>query len=90
MNFIVFILIVLLTFIISQFAMSQIVGIIFFKLPKKEFSCLIGLIIWLFILYIIYLIITKWFDVYYYVYLITSIISFVIVLFNIKNLKDES
>lgn len=89
MNFIIFTFVVLLTFIISQFSMAQIVGIILFKLPKKEFNCIIGLILWMLVLIGIYFAITTWFNIYFNVYLVVSIISFILVLINIKNLKNE-
>lgn len=89
MNFFGFTLVTMVTFFISQFAMSQVIGIILFKLPKKEFECLIGLFIWMAVLIGLYFAITKWFNIYFNVYLVVSILSFIIVLFNIKNLKSE-
>ena len=79
-----------LTFLISTFALLQIIGILLFKLPKKEFNCIVGLILWSGILVGYYLIINKWFADYFYVYLVVSIVSFVISLSNINNLKAES
>lgn len=89
MNFIGFSLIVLTTFMISQFAMTQIIGILFIKLPQKNYSTIFGLIIWSIILYCYYLAITKWFYDYFNVYLWVSIISAIICILNLKNLKDE-
>lgn len=91
MSFIIIIFIIMfLTFLISTFALLQIIGILLFKLPKKEFNCIVGLILWSGILVGYYLIINKWFADYFYVYLVVSIISFVISLSNINNLKAES
>lgn len=90
MSFIIIFIIMFLTFLISTFALLQIIGILLFKLPKKEFNCIVGLILWSGILVGYYLIINKWFADYFYVYLIVSIISFVISLSNINNLKAES
>nr|DAI31626.1 MAG TPA: hypothetical protein [Caudoviricetes sp.] len=36
MNFIVFCLVSLITFIVTQFAVSQIIGILFYMLPQKN------------------------------------------------------
>ncbi len=90
MSFIIIFIIIFLTFLISTFALLQIIGILLFKLPKKEFNCIVGLILWSGILVGYYLIINKWFADYFYVYLVVSIISFVISLSNINNLKAES
>ena len=90
MSFIIIFIIMFLTFLISTFALLQIIGILLFKLPKKEFNCIVGLILWFGILVGYYLIINKWFADYFYVYLVVSIISFVISLSNINNLKAES
>lgn len=90
MSFIIIFIIMFLTFLISTFALLQIIGILLFKLPKKEFNCIVGLILWSGILVGYYLIINKWFADYFYVYLVVSIISFVISLSNINNLKAES
>lgn len=90
MSFIIIFIIMFLTFLISTFALLQIIGILLFKLPKKEFNCIVGLILWSSILVGYYLIINKWFTDYFYVYLVVSIISFVISLSNINNLKAES
>lgn len=90
MSFIIIFIIMFLTFLISTFALLQIIGILLFKLPKKEFNCIVGLILWSGILVGYYLIINKWFADYFYVYLVVSIVSFVISLSNINNLKAES
>lgn len=90
MSFIIIFIIMFLTFLISTFALLQIIGILLFKLPKKEFNCIVGSILWSGILVGYYLIINKWFADYFYVYLVVSIISFVISLSNINNLKAES
>ena len=43
MSFIIIFIIIFLTFLISTFALLQIIGILLFKLPKKEFNCIVGL-----------------------------------------------
>ena len=90
MSFIIIFIIMFLTLLISTFALLQIIGILLFKLPKKEFNCIVGLILWSGILVGYYLIINKWFADYFYVYLVVSTISFVISLSNINNLKVET
>ena len=90
MNFFGFIIVVLITFIITQLAATQIIGIILFKLPKKEFSFLIGLFIWIIVLIGLYFGIKSFFENYFNVYIWTSIIALIISLLNIKNLKQES
>ena len=72
MSFIIIFIIMFLTFLISTFALLQIIGILLFKLPKKEFNCIVGLILWSGILVGYYLIISKWFADYFYVYLVVS------------------
>ena len=89
MNFILFIIISLITFILTQFAGTQIIGIIFIKIPKKDYKTIIGLLLWSGILYLYYLAITTWFNAYFQVYLWCSIIALVISLLNLKNLKNE-
>lgn len=89
MNFIGFVLIAIITFIITTFALTQIIGIILFKLSKKEFNNLVGLLIWIGILIGLFLIINNWFNSYLNVYIVVSIISFIVCLLNIKNLKNE-
>lgn len=90
MNFIVFCLVSLITFIVTQFAVSQIIGILFYMLPQKKYNTIIGLIIWTALLIVLYYGITAWFDNYFNVYLWVSIIASVISLFNIRNLKNEA
>ena len=89
MNFILFIIISLITFILTQFAGTQIIGIIFIKIPEKDYKTIIGLLLWSGILYLYYLAITTWFNAYFQVYLWCSIIALVISLLNLKNLKSE-
>lgn len=90
MNFIVFCLVSLITFIVTQFSVSQIIGILFYMLPQKKYNTIIGLIIWTALLIALYYGITAWFDNYFNVYLWVSIIASVISLFNIRNLKNEA
>lgn len=90
MNFIVFCLVSLITFIVTQFAVSQIIEILFYMLPQKKYNTIIGLIIWTALLIVLYYGITAWFDNYFNVYLWVSIIASVISLFNIRNLKNEA
>lgn len=89
MNFILFIIIALITFVLTQFAGTQIIGIIFIKIPEKDYKTIIGLLLWCCILYLYYLAITTWFNTYFQVYLWCSIIALVISLLNFKNLKNE-
>lgn len=89
MNFLLFSIIAIVTLIITQFAGTQIVGIIFIKIPQKEYKTIIGLVLWLGILYLYYLAITNWFDKYFQVYLWCTVISLIICLFNLKKLKNE-
>lgn len=90
MNFIGFCLVSLITFIVTQFAVSQIVGILFYMLPQRKYNTVIGLIIWTVLLIALYYVITTWFNKYFNVYLWTSIIASVISLFNIGNLENEA
>lgn len=90
MNFIGFCLVSLITFIVTQFAVSQIIGILFYMLPQRKYNTIIGLIIWTVLLIALYYEITTWFNNYFNVYLWTSIIASVISLFNIGNLKNEA
>jgi len=89
MNFIEFSLIAVITFIITQFGGTQIIGVLLFKLPKKEYNTLIALIFWCVILVGYYFVINTWFNDYFNVYLWTTIISLIFVILNIKNLKNE-
>ena len=89
MNFLLFSVIAIVTLIITQFAGTQIVGIIFIKIPQKDYKTIIGLVLWLGILYLYYLAITNWFDKYFQVYLWCTVISLIICLFNLKKLKNE-
>lgn len=89
MNFIIFSIIVLITLIISIFAFTQIIGIILFKLPKGKTMYLFGLLVWAIILIIYYLCIKQWFDNYFDVYFIASIIGLIICIFRIKDLEVE-
>lgn len=89
MNFLLFSIIAIVTLIITQFAGTQIVGIIFIKIPQKDYKTIIGLVLWLGILYLYYLAITNWFDKYFQVYLWCTVISLIICLFNLKKLKNE-
>lgn len=89
MNFLLFIIIAIATLVITQFAGTQIIGIIFIKIPQKDYKTIIGLILWIGILYLYYLAITNWFDKYFQVYLWCTVISLIICLFNLKNLKNE-
>lgn len=90
MYFIGFTLVVLSTFIITTFASMQIIGIILFKLPKKEFIFLIGALFWGIILILLNLLYTYVFKSYFDVYFWCSIIALVISLLNIGNLKREN
>lgn len=89
MSFLFICIIALVTFIVTQFAGTQIIGILFIKLPKKEYKNIIGLILWSTILYLYYLAITNWFNNYFQVYLWCSIISLFICIFNFKSLEVE-
>lgn len=89
MNFLLFSIIAIVTLIITQFAGTQIVGIIFIKIPQKDYKTIIGLVLWLGILYLYYLAITNWFDKYFQVYLWCTVISLIICLFNLKKFKNE-
>ena len=74
----------------TQFAATQIIGIILFKLSKKEFIFLLGLIIWALILLGLYFVIKSFFENYFNVYMWVSVIALIISLLNIKNLKQEA
>ena len=89
MNFLLFSIVAIVTFVITQFAGTQIIGIIFIKLPQKDYKTIVGLVLWVGILYLYYLAITNWFDKYFQVYLWCTIISLVICLVNLKKLKNE-
>lgn len=89
MNFLLFSIVAIVTFVITQFAGTQIIGIIFIKLPQKDYKTIVGLVLWIGILYLYYLAITNWFDKYFQVYLWCTIISLIICLVNLKKLKNE-
>lgn len=89
MNFIGFTIVVFVTFILTQFAGTQIVGILFIKIPEKDYKTVIGLLLWSGILYLYYLAIVNWFNTYFNVYLWATIISAIICLLNLKNLRNE-
>ena len=89
MNFLLFSVVAIVTFVITQFAGTQIIGIIFIKLPQKDYKRIVGLVLWIGILYLYYLAITNWFDKYFQVYLWCTIISLIICLVNLKKLKNE-
>lgn len=89
MNFILFTIVALVTLILTLYGASQIIGIIFIKLPKKDFKTIIGLIFWSIVMFLYYLVITNWFDAYYNVYIWCSIIAIIIVIFNFDKLKKE-
>lgn len=89
MNFLLFSVVAIVTFVITQFAGTQIIGIIFIKLPQKDYKTIVGLVLWIGILYLYYLAITNWFDKYFQVYLWCTIISLIICLVNLKKLKNE-
>ena len=89
MNFLLFSVVAIVTFVIAQFAGTQIIGIIFIKLPQKDYKTIVGLVLWIGILYLYYLAITNWFDKYFQVYLWCTIISLIICLVNLKKLKNE-
>ena len=84
MNFLLFSIVAIVTFVITQFAGTQIIGIIFIKLPQKDYKTIVGLVLWVGILYLYYLAITNWFDKYFQVYLWCTIISLIICLVNLK------
>lgn len=89
MNVLLFCIIALITLIVTQFAGTQIIGILFIKIPKKEYKNIIGLILWSAILYLYYLAITNWFNNYFQVYLWCSIISLIICILNFRKMKIE-
>lgn len=89
MNILLFCIVTIITLIITQFAGTQIVGIVFIKLPQKDYKHIIGLLFWIGMLYLYYLAIVNWFDKYFQVYLWCSIISAIICLANLNNLKNE-
>ena len=89
MNFLLFSVVAIVTFVITQFAGTQIIGIIFIKLPQKDYKTIVGLVLWIGILYLYYLAITNWFDKYFQAYLWCAIISLIICLVNLKKLKNE-
>lgn len=89
MKFLLFSIVAIVTFVITQFAGTQIIGIIFIKLPQKDYKTIVGLVLWVGILYLYYLAITNWFDKYFQVYLWCTIISLIICLVNLKKLKNE-
>ena len=89
MNFLLFSVVAIVTFVITQFAGTQIIGIIFIKLPQKDYKTIVGLVLWIGILYLYYLAITNWFDKCFQVYLWCTIISLIICLVNLKKLKNE-
>ena len=90
MNFIGFCLVAIITFVITQFAATQVIGVIIYKLPKKQYNTIIGLIIWILVLVGYYFIITKWFNNYFNVYLWVSIIGLIISIINLKNLREDN
>ena len=85
-----FIIVAVLSYLIGTFAFSNIIGILFFKLPKKEYITLIGLVLWSGIAFGFYYLIYSKFNDYFVTSLIFGGISLVMVLANIKNLKNES
>ena len=89
MNFLLFSVVAIVTFVITQFAGTQIIGIIFIKLPQKDYKTIVGLVLWIGILYLYYLAITDWFDKYVQVYLWCTIKSLIICLVNKKKKKNE-
>ncbi len=84
MNFFIFLIIVILTYLISITGLSQIIGIIKYKLLSKQFNYIFSIIIWLGILIGYYFIILRFFYKYFYVYLTVTIISFILSL-GVKN-----
>ena len=87
MNFVFFTLIAIITFILTTTGAMQIVGILLYLIPRKQYNALFGLILWVLILIGLYFAISKWFIEYFNVYLIASIISVIIALLNVKNFK---
>lgn len=89
MNFIVFSLIVLITFVLTTTGATQIIGIILYLLPRKQYNTIFGLILWILILCGLYFAISNWFSEYFTTYIVVSIISIIVSIFNTKNLKSE-
>ena len=85
-----YVIVAIISFLLGTFAFSNIIGVLFFKLPKKEYITLIGLLLWSGISVGYYLLIYNKFNDYFITSLIFGGISLIMVLANIKNLKQES
>lgn len=85
-----YVIVAILSYLLGIFAFSNIIGILFFKLPKKEYATLIGLILWISISFGYYFLIYNKFNDYLITSLVFGGISLIMVLANIKNLKKES
>lgn len=90
MNFIGFTFVTLITFFITEFALSQILGIILFLLPNKQYITILGLLIWCVVLIAWFLVIINFLSKYITLYIVISIISAIISIFNLGNLKNEA
>lgn len=90
MNILLCIFVALFTLIITIIAGIQILGILFIKIPKKDYINIIGIAFWSGLLYLYYLAITNWLLDYYSIYLWTSIIASIIAFLNINSLKNEA
>lgn len=89
MNFIVFSLIILITFILTTTGFTQIIGIVFYLIPRKQYNMIFGLVLWILILSGLYFAIFNWFNEYFNTYIVVSIISIIISILNAKKLKNE-
>lgn len=90
LNILLCIFVALFTLIITIIAGIQILGILFIKIPKKDYTNIIGIAFWGGLLYLYYLAITNWLLDYYSIYLWTSIIASIIAFLNINSLKNEA
>lgn len=82
------ILVMVLTFIVSSFAFSQIFGSIIYKLIRqKKIEHIITIIIWIAVLYGYYLIVINNFDNYLSFYKFSTIVAAGIAFFTIKDEK---
>ena len=85
-----YVIVAIISYLLGTFAFSNIIGILLFKLPKKEYITLIGLALWIGISIGYWLLIYNKFNNYFITSLIFGGIGLIMVLGNIKNLKEES
>lgn len=82
------ILVIIITFLISIFGFSQILGSLIYKIFKeKQYKYFITIIIWAILLFAFYLIINLWFKEYFNYYLGASIVGAIVSFFAVR--KDS-